>query len=314
LYQEIPISIINQKKDTIMSIYVVLGATGHTGKPIAQGLLEKKHTVRIVSRHADNAADLIQKGAVPFAGDAKDAAFLSDVFTGADALYAMIPFDAAAPDYTRMQLHHVNAISQALKGSSIKNVVTLSSIGAHLHSQGGVVQGLQKMEEVFNSIPGINILHLRASYFLENGLSMTGMVKQRGIMGSPVRADLKVPMVATKDIAATALRHLLALDFSGKGHEYVLGNREYTYADLAEIYGRAIGKPNLKYVQFEYADAKKAMIQMGMGESVVDKLNEFVQSMNEGKILEDARRTPSNTTPTTAEEFAQVFKNVYDQS
>ena len=104
-----------------------------------------------------------------------------------------------------------------------------------------------------------------------------------------------------------------ALNFSGKHHEYVLGNREYTYADLAQIYGRAIGKPELKYVQFPYADAKKAMIQMGMGESVSENLNEFVKSMNDGRILEDVRRTPANTTPTTAEEFAQIFKSVYER-
>jgi uncharacterized protein YbjT (DUF2867 family) len=297
-----------------MSTYVVLGATGHTGKPIALGLLEKGHTVRIVSRHADKAVDLIQKGAKYFAGDSTDPAFLSKVFNGADALYALIPVDMTAPDYTQMQLKHVQAIAQALKGSKIKHVVTLSSVGAHLPSGAGVVQGLQKMEEIFNDIPGINIKHLRATYFLENGLSMAAMVKQMGIMGSPVNADLKVPMVATKDIAASALKHLLPLDFSGKSHEYVLGNREYTYADLAKIYGRAIGKPDLKYVQFPYSDAKKAMLQTGMGESAVDKLNEFVKSMNEGKVLEDARRTPANTTPTSAEEFAQVFKSVYDQS
>jgi uncharacterized protein YbjT (DUF2867 family) len=297
-----------------MSTYVVIGATGHTGKPIALGLLEKGQTVRLVSRNADKAADLIQKGAQHFAGEATDPAFLANVFKGADALYTLIPFDATAQDYTQMQIRHVYATAQALRGSTIKHVVTLSSVGAHLKSGAGVVQGLQKMEETFNGIPGISFLHLRASYFLENGLSMAAMIKQAGIMGSPVRADLKVPMVATKDIAAAAVKHLLALDFTGKGYEYVLGNKEYTYADLASIYGKAIGKPDLKYVQFPYADAKKAMMQMGLGESVVDKLNEFVKSMNEGKVLEDARRSPTNTTPTTAEEFAQVFKSVYEKS
>jgi uncharacterized protein YbjT (DUF2867 family) len=296
-----------------MSIYVVIGATGHTGKPIALGLLSNKHTVRIVSRHADSAADLIQKGAQHFAGDSSDAAFLTKVFAGAEALYTLIPFDANTTDLTQMQLRHIQAVSQALRASSIKHVVTLSSVGAHLSNGAGVVQGLQKMEESFNTIPGIDILHLRASYFLENTLSMVGMVKQMGFMGSPVRADLKVPMVATKDIAATALRHLLALDFVGKNHEYILGNREYTYADIAAIYGKAIGKPDMKYIQFPYEDAKKAMMQMGMGESVVDKLNEFVKSMNEGKVLTDAHRTPLNTTPTTAEEFASVFKSLYEQ-
>jgi uncharacterized protein YbjT (DUF2867 family) len=297
-----------------MSTYVVLGATGHTGKPIAFGLLEKGHTVRIVSRHTSTAADLIQKGAKHFAGDSTNPLFLANVFDNAEALYTMIPGDMTAPDFAQAQLKHIRAIAQALKGSTIKHVVTLSSVGAHLRSGAGVVQGLQMMEEAFNAIPGINILHLRASYFLENGLSMAAMVKQIGMMGSPVRADLKVPMVATKDIAAAALRHLLAKDFSGKSHEYVLGNREYTYAEIAQIYGRTIGKPDLKYVQFPYADAKKAMMQMGMGESMVDKMNEFVKSMNEGKILEDVHRTPANTTPTSAEEFAQVFKSLYEQS
>jgi uncharacterized protein YbjT (DUF2867 family) len=297
-----------------MSTYVVLGATGHTGKPIALGLLEKGHTVRIVSRNIDTATDLIEKGCIHYAGNTTNSVFLTDVFNNADALYTLIPFDAMASDYTQMQVKHIYAIAQALIGSTIKYVVTLSSVGAHLAAGAGVVQGLHTMEEFFSNIPGINILHLRATYFLENTLSMTAMVKQMGIMGSPVRPDLKVPMVATKDIAAVALKHLLTKDFSEKSHEYVLGNREYTYTEIAQIYGRTIGKPDLKYVQFPYGDAKKAMMQMGMGESVVDKMNEFVKSMNEGKILEDVHRTPANTTPTPAEEFAQVFKAVYEKS
>ncbi|HVN47917.1 MAG TPA: NmrA family NAD(P)-binding protein [Bacteroidota bacterium] len=296
-----------------MSTYVILGATGHTGKPITFGLLEKHQTVRIISRHAENAADLIQKGAQHFEGDSSDAAFLKKVFSGADALYTLIPFDPLSSDFTQTQVRHVHAITEALRTSSIKHVVTLSSVGAHLKSNAGVVQGLQKMEEQFNTLAGIDILHLRAAYFLENTLSMVEMVKHMGFMGTPVRADLKVPMVATQDIAATALKHLLALDFSGKKHEYVLGNKEYTYADIAAIYGRAIGKPDLKYTQLPYDAVKQSMMQMGMGESAVDKINEFVKSMNEGSVLADAQRTPHNTTPTSAEEFASVFKSMYEK-
>jgi len=296
-----------------MSTYVVLGATGHTGRPITLGLLEQRHRVRAVSRDADKASDLIQKGADHFTGDSTDTEFLSKVFKGADALYVLIPFDAATPDYTQMQLSHVNAIAQALKISAIKYVVTLSSVGAHLNSGAGVMQGLQIMEVTFNAIPNINVIHLRATYFLENGLSLASMAKQAGIIGASIRADLKVPMVASKDVAATALKHLLALNFKGKQYEYILGNREYTYADIAQIYGRAIGKPDLKYVQIPYAETKKVMQKTGLGESVIDKLNEFTKSMNEGKILEDARRTAANTTSTTAEEFAKIFKSVYEQ-
>jgi hypothetical protein len=53
---------------------------------------------------------------------------------------------------------------------------------------------------------------------------------------------------------------------------------------------------------------------MGMGESASGKMIEFVKSVNEGRVQEDFKRTPENTTPTTAEEFAHVFKMVYENS
>lgn len=297
-----------------MNTYVIIGATGNTGKPIALGLLEAGKKVRIVSRHAEKARELIEKGAEHHAGNTSDVAFLKKVFEGADALYTLIPFDAAAEDYTAMQELNARSIFEAIKGSTIKHVVTLSSVGAHLSSGAGVVQGLHYMEQLFNTLDGVNVLHLRPTYFMENTLGMIGMIKMMGIIGTPMKGDLKIPMVATKDIAVVGLKHLLALDFTGKSHEYILGAGDYSYNEVAQIYGKAIGKPDLAYVQFPYEDAKMAMIQMGMGESVSGKLIEFVKSMNEGRIQEDLKRTPENTTPTTVEEFAHVFKMVYENS
>jgi uncharacterized protein YbjT (DUF2867 family) len=297
-----------------MKTFVVIGATGHTGKPIALGLLEKGHKVRIVSRDAEKAKELIEKGAEHHAGNASDVAFLKKVFDGADALYSLTPFIAAASDYTAMQELNARSVYEAIKGSTIKYVVTLSSIGAHLSSGAGVVQGLHYMEELFNTLEGVNVLHLRASYFLENALGMIPMIKMMGIIGTPMNGDLKVPMVATKDIAAVGLRHLLALDFTGKSLEYVMGARDYSYNEIVQIYGKAIGNPDLKYVQFPYDDAKTGMMQMGMGASVSEKMVEFVRSLNEGRVLEDVQRTSENTTPTTAEEFAHVFAMVYENS
>ena len=114
--------------------------------------------------------------------------------------------DWQTEDYLSFQLSHVNAIAEALKGSSIKYLVSLSSQGAHLNSGSGVVLGLHKMEEIFNTIPGLNTLHLRPTYFMENTLGMIGLIKQAGIMGSPVKADLNLSVIATKDIADYAAK------------------------------------------------------------------------------------------------------------
>ncbi|MCX6285507.1 MAG: NmrA family NAD(P)-binding protein [Bacteroidetes bacterium] len=295
-----------------MKTYVVIGATGHTGKPIASGLLEHGYTVRIIARNTAKTKELTDKGAILFQGDISDVDFLKMAFEGADALYTLVSIDPQASDFFATQVAQVSAVAEALTASPIKYVVALSSVGAHLSSGAGVVQGLQKMEELLNKLRDINVLYLRAGYFLENGLTLAGMVKMMGILGTPVRGDLKIPMIATKDIAAVGLKHLLALDFTGKGHEYLLGARDYTYEEIASIYGTAIGNPGLRYMQFPYEDAKKAFMMMGMGESFTDRMIEFTKAMNEGRVQEDYQRTAENTTPTTAEEFAPLFRDIYE--
>jgi len=36
---------------------------------------------------------------------------------------------------------------------------------------------------------------------MENTLNMVGLIKQAGIMGSPIKGDLPMPVIAIKDIA-----------------------------------------------------------------------------------------------------------------
>jgi uncharacterized protein YbjT (DUF2867 family) len=295
-----------------MSTYVITGATGHTGKPIALGLLAQGHTVRIISRSAEKAKELTDKGAILCTGGTTNTEFLRKAFEGAEAVYVMIPFDMATSDYTAMQVENATAIGAALTGSSVKYAVTLSSVGAHLTEGAGVVQGLERMEKIMNAIPDLNVRHLRASYFMENTMAQVQTIKFMGAMASPVLGDLKVPMVTTGDIAAVALKRLIALDFTGKTHEYILGQRDVTYNEVARILGEAIGMPDLKYNAVSYDDAKNAMTMMGMGQSVASRLVEFVKAMNEGKVMGDAVRTPGNTTPTSIEQFAHIFKFVYE--
>lgn len=294
-------------------MYIITGATGNTGKPIALSLLKAGKKVRIISRNAEKAKELTDKGAELYLGEASDAAFLKKAFKGATAVYAMIPMDWQASDYTQHQVKHANAIAAALKECNVKYLVSLSSQGAHLDSNSGVVLGLHKMENTFNAVEGLNTLHLRPTYFMENTLGMVSLVKQAGIIGSPIKPDLSFPVIATKDIADYAAKRLLALDFKGHNIQNLLGARNVTYPELARVYGAAVGKNDLKYVEFSYEDFKKSMMtQMGTSESIADNLNEFIKAMNEGKVMATAKRDAESTTPTTIEEFSHTFKYVYN--
>jgi len=146
---------------------------------------------------------------------------------------------------------------------------------------------------------------------MENALGMVGMIKESGIMGSPIIGDLSMSMIATKDIASHAAKRLLELDFEGNNHQYLLGARNVTYQEVTSVYGTAIGKPDLSYVQFPYPNFKGAFMGMGASESVADKMNEFIGRVNAGDVFV-VEMNESNTTPATIEEFAQTFKHVYN--
>ena len=80
--------------------------------------------------------------------------------------------------------------------------------------------------------------------------------------------DLQIPMIATRDIADVAARALKARDWTGVVVRELLGQRDLTYAEATRIIGAHIGKPDLQYVQFPYADFAASLVQMGISQNV----------------------------------------------
>lgn len=295
-------------------MYVITGASGNTGKVIADKLLKAGKKVRVIGRSADKLKELIAQGAEPTIGNLEDTSFLERAFKGASAVYAMIPPNSQAQNFRVYQNSVADVLIEAIKRAEVQYVVALSSVGAHLKEKAGVVQGLHDMEQKFNPVKGVHFLILRPSYFMENLFGQIDVIKHRGVMGSPLKADLRFPIVASRDIADVSARHLLSLDFAGSKVLYVLGPRDVTFNEIASVLGKAIGKPDLKYVQIPSQDAKQSMIQnWRLTENLADALIEFNESMNEGRIFNVITRTPESTTPTSLEEFAYSFAQVYKQ-
>jgi uncharacterized protein YbjT (DUF2867 family) len=96
-------------------MYVITGATGNTGKIIASTLLEAGKEVRIIARNTEKAKELTEKGAELFQGSTNDVGFLKKAFAGASTVYAIIPMNMQAADYTAFQMEHVNAIQRPWK-------------------------------------------------------------------------------------------------------------------------------------------------------------------------------------------------------
>ncbi len=289
-------------------LHVVSGATGKIGHELAHALLAAGKRVRVLGRDAGKLK--VFKGAETAIGSLDDAMYLKKALSGATAVFAMIPPNLATSDYRGYCRRIADSYLQAIPASGATHVVALSSIGGHLAEGAGPVSALHEMEERFGALAA-NVLFLRPGYFLENNLASVGMVKAMNFLGSPLRPDVKIPMIATKDIAAVAAKRLQALDFTGKSVLELHGAKDYTMADVARTLGKEINKPDLTYVQFPYEDAQKGMEGMGISADVARLFIEMNKGFNDGLIAPTQKRSAETTTPTTLGQFAKQFAAAY---
>ncbi|MBI4716164.1 MAG: NmrA family NAD(P)-binding protein, partial [Nitrospirae bacterium] len=275
-------------------MYVITGATGNTGKAIVESLLAAGKPVRVIGRNVDRLKPLTAKGAEAFVGSLEDGAAMTRAFTGAKAVYAMIPPHPTAENFRAYQNRVGESLAAAIAGARVPFVVSLSSVGAHLAEKTGPIAGLHDQEQRLNKLPETHVVYLRPGSFMENFLWNIGLIKNMGINGSPMKPDLPIPMIASRDIAAAAVRLLLGLDFSGKSVMELLGQRDLTMAEATRILGKAIGKPDLPYVQFPYEEAEKALLGMGLSQSVAGLYIEMYRGFNDGIIRPTESRSPRN--------------------
>jgi uncharacterized protein YbjT (DUF2867 family) len=284
-------------------MYAIIGASGNTGSVIAGKLLAQGEKVRVIGRDAKRLERLVRKGADAFVANVGDAASLTKAFSGAKAVYLMIPPNPAIPNVREDQERVSDALVAAVRTAGVEYAVVLSSIGADKPDKTGPVVGLHNLEQKLNGVASLKAVYLRAGYFMENLLPQVGIIRNFGMMGGPLRSDLKVAMIATQDIGAGAAEALLKLEFSGKQARELLGQRDLTYQEVASIIGKAIGKPDLGYRQLGPAQIKPALVQAGMSSNMADLLLEMAESLNSGYMAPLESRSAQNTTSTSIETF-----------
>jgi uncharacterized protein YbjT (DUF2867 family) len=212
---------------------VLTGATGRTGRATAETLLAKDEKVRVVGRDEQRLAPFVELGAEPFVSNVEDRASMTEAFTGASAVYLVLPEDISQQDLRAHQERVSDSYPAAISDANVRFVVNLSSIGAQ-HSKGtGPIVGLHNQEQKLNRVVGLNILHLRAAYFMENLFMSMDPLRSMGALPGGLRSDVPMPWIATKDIGQYAASRLAARDFSGSTIQELHGQRDISMQEAA---------------------------------------------------------------------------------
>jgi uncharacterized protein YbjT (DUF2867 family) len=280
----------------------VMGATGNVGRQIVRRLLEAGEHVRAVGRNRQALAEFAA-GAETCAGDAADAAFLTEAFRGADAVHTMLPYSHTAPDFRAEQARLSEAIVTAIRDSGVRKVVVQSSFGADLPSSTGfIAASLYPHEQRLRALDGVDLLLLRPTLFFESIVAAVDAIEATGVNADVVAPDVPVPMIASRDVAEVAAAALRSRDWIGVEVRELLGPRDLTYTEATRILGAAIGRPDLQYVQLSDDEMVGALVQAGFSSDVAALHVEMGNAISAGTIVPHEGRTPRTTTPTRFED------------
>ena len=268
-------------------MFVVLGATGNTGKVVASTLLAQGKAVRVVLHsEAGGAEAWREKGAEVAVADVEDRAALGRALGGAEGAYVLLPPALHSSQVRVDNDRRAKNIAAAVTAAGVGHVVMLSSMGAQHPDGTGPVLYLHDAEATIGGTltsAGRTraVTFLRAAYFMENwAIALQGVAQ--GILPTFLQADRAIPMVATRDIGRAAAR-LLAEDGSGKRMIQLSGPREYSPNDVAAALGRVVGKPIVAQQHPEEATAA-ALLAAGMNPEWSRLFQELTHGVNTGRV------------------------------
>jgi uncharacterized protein YbjT (DUF2867 family) len=286
-------------------MFVLLGSSGQISSQVARRLLAAGHPVRVVGRNAGALATLHEAGAQIAVGDPSDAAFLERALSGATAAYTMTPPCYAEPDMRAAQERIGEAVTRALRAARVRRVVNLSSVGAELPAGTGPIVALHAQERRLDSVDGIDLLHLRPGYFMENHLAFAATVAAGGPLPGMEAPDVPIAMVATRDISAVVARELVAPQ--RRGVLVLHAPTHSTMRAVAAAVGAATGNPGLQYMQLAPTEMKAALRAEGLSADAADQLAALAGWLSTAAMASVAAG-PVAVQPTTTEDFArEVF-------
>jgi len=292
---------------------IVTGSLGYVGKPVAEELIAKGHSVTVISSNAGKQKDIEAMGAKAAIGTMDDADFLTETFTGADAVYCMLALHGsfADPDNSASKIIAqaeavTNNYVEAIERSGVKRVVYLSSIGADMKKDSGLIIIHHNAENILSKLPAdVNISFMRPSGFYKNLFAFVPSIKSQGIIAASYGGEDINIFVSDIDIADAIVEELES-QAAGRKIRYIASD-VVTCNEAADILGTAIGKPDLKWVTISDEQQLNGYKAHGMNDSLAQQFVEMNASIHKGKFYEDYNQHKPTLGKVKLKDFAKEF-------
>lgn len=289
---------------------IITGSLGNIGEPLSRQLIKNGHSLTVISSNIHKQVEIEKIGAAAAIGSLDDLGFLEESIACADAVFCMIPPAYTQPDQIAYYHSLGENYKKAIIKTGVKRVVHLSSFGAHLPSGTGFITGSYQVEQMLNTIDDIQLTHIRPTSFYYNLLAFIPMIKAAGFIGAVYGGTDRLAMVSPKDIAAAVAQELVRSE-NIQQIRYV-GSDDRTCNEVAAVIGKAIGKPDLKWLALPKEDVRNNLIKNGLPEEYADKLVELSEANHTGKLREDYDLHIPELGKVKLEEYAEEFAEIFN--
>ena len=275
----------------------VVGSTGRIGATLTRRLLRDGHAVKALSRGGPALDALVALRAAPVLGSFDTGAGdLDTVFQDVDAAFLMVK-----TDWTNLHGHYPAVASRfvaALRNSPVRLAVSLTAIGSDAADATGHFEGFHHLDQTLNQLGNLDLVHLRAGWFMENALVWTSAVAQHGRIGWSLDPAVKLPWVATQDIADLAASELT----NPTGEHRVIrevGSEDLAMPDVAAIISEAISKPiEYRFVDRTRDDVEAAYLARSGTPERWPYDSQTLDALNDRRVRFHGSRRPLATTMT----------------
>lgn len=307
---------LHQQKKQKMNL-VITGSLGNIGKPLTAALVQKGHSVTVISSKVERQKDIEALGAKAAIGSMQDADFLTATFKGADIVYLMEAWEGIGSIFDKdvdflAGFHQIgNNYKQAVLASDVKKIVHLSSVGAHSATGYGSLSAHYDVETILKQLPDVvAIKFMRPVGFYTNLYRSMQSIKEKGAIISNYGGDKKEPWVSPLDIA-DAIAEEMELPFDGRTVRYIASD-EASPNEVVKILGEAIGNPDLKWIEITDEQMLDGMLSMGVNPKIAKGMVEMQASQRSGLLFEDFYRHKPIFGKVKLSDFAKQFALAYN--
>lgn len=264
---------------------VITGSLGNVARPLAQQLIAEGHDITVISSDESKKHEIETLGAKAAIGSITDLDFLIKTFEGKNAVFLMTPPNMGFENIIENTVQAGKNYAEAIKQTGIKRIVMLSSIGAESPIENGPIKTLYHIEKLYNGLENVSVTFLRAGYFYINFFNDIPMIKNAGIIGGNYPENVEVPLVHPNDIAKAAAEELVR-NSDGKNVKYIVSDVRPAN-NFAKVFGAAIGKPELPWVEFKDEESLNGMLQAGLPQEVAELYTEMGRGIRTGVVQKD---------------------------